>query len=368
LLLNSSYNINSMKNLNHNINNILIIHTHGGLGDLLLSTPVFHSLKAEFPNSRITAMVKKSFVGVVSGNPKIDNIIPIPPDMCKGFKRFGEQRKMILEGKYNLAIVLWSTAREAYLLYMSGIPIRVGQGGRLLYSFMFTHKVTRRSDQGDEDSHWVENQLDFVRVLGIEPKDKSVFFHVPENAREYINQLLQEEGVREDDFLIGFHSTKGLTVDGKRWPVKKFASFAQRLANKFNAKVTFTGTPSERDLVEEIRSKVSAPSFNVAGRTNIKQVGALIQRCNLFVCPDSGPMHIAAALKTPVVGIYGLKEDYPKRWAPYDCEHEIVRLDNIPCNRKCIKAECPRFSCYEAIPDKMVIDSAVRLMNRVGKQ
>ncbi|MCD4784683.1 MAG: glycosyltransferase family 9 protein [Candidatus Eremiobacteraeota bacterium] len=353
--------------MNHNINNILIIHTHGGLGDLLLSTPVFHSLKAEFPHAKITAMVKKSFVDVVSGNPKIDNIIPIPPDMCEGFKRFGEQRKMILEGKYDMAIVLWSTAREAYLTYLSGIPIRVGQAGRLLYSFMFTHKVTRRSDKGDEESHWVENQLDFVRSPGIEPRDKSIFFHIPEKAKEFIDKLLKEEGVKEDDFLIGFHSTKGLAVDGKRWPVKKFASFARGLAERFDAKVVFTGSPSEKDLVEEIRSHVPAPSLSVAGRTDIKQMGALIKRCRLFVCPDSGPMHIAAALKTPVVGIYGLKEDYPKRWAPYDCEHEIVRLDKIPCSQKCIKADCPRFSCYEAIPDDMVIDSAVKLMNRIGK-
>lgn len=351
-----------MKSINRDIKNILIIHTHGGLGDLLLSTPVFHNLKAEFPHAKITAMVKKSFVDVLSGNQKIDNIIPIPPDMSEGFSRFGEQRKMILKGKYDMAIVLWSTAREAYLTYLSGIPIRVGQAGRLLYSFMFTHGVTRRSDKGDVESHWVENQLDFVRILGIDPRDKSVFFHVPESAEEFTDKLLKEEGVNENDFLIGFHSTKGITVDGTRWPVKKFASYAQKLAKKFDAKVVFTGTPSERDLVEEIRDHVSAPSFSVAGRTNIKQIGALIKRCKLFVCPDSGPMHIASAVKTPVVGIYGLKEDYPKRWAPYDCKHEIVRLEKIPCNRKCIKAECPRFSCYEAIPDEMVINAAVRLM------
>lgn len=354
-----------IKNTNSiNPSKILIIHTHGGLGDLLLSTPVFHSLKFHYPEAEITAMVREAFVEVITGNPRIDRIIPIPSRM-KGMAHFTEQREMILQGKFDMAIVLWSTAREAHLLFTSGIPIRVGQAGRLLYSFMFTHQVTRRSDEGDEDTHWVENQLDFVRALGIEPMDKSVYFNVPPEADIYIDGLLKNEGITGGGFLLGFHSTKGLPVDAGRWPVKKFASFAQSLADRFGAKIAFTGGPSEKDLIEEIRSRVKAPSFSAVGRTNIKQLGALIKRCSLFVCPDSGPMHIAAALKTPVVGIYGLKEDFPRRWAPYDCPHEIIRLENIPCEDKCVKADCPCFKCYEAIPDKMVVEAAVRLMGRI---
>ena len=344
------------------IKKILVIHTHGGLGDLLLSTPVFHSLKAEFKNAHLTAMVQKSFVDVISGNPKIDRVIPVTSQEKAGFSNFLKQLKSISKEKYDLGIVLWSTAREAHLMFLSGIPVRVGQAGRLLYSFMFTHRVTRRSDKGDEESHWVENQLDFLRILGFEPKDKSVFFHIPKEAEDFVEKLLKEEGIKDGDFLIGFHSTKGLAVTPDRWPYKKFASFAQSLADRFNAKIIFTGTPKEKEIVDLIRKQVKAPSISVAGKTNIKQAAALIKRCNLFVCPDSGPMHIAAAVKTPVVGIYGLKEDFPKRWAPYDCPHRVIRLENIPCDKNCIKAECPRFKCYEAIPDEMVVEAAEKLL------
>jgi heptosyltransferase-2 len=144
--------------------------------------------------------------------------------------------------------------------------------------------------------------------------------------------------------------------------VEKFASIADSLARRFNAKLIFTGSPSEKNLTEEIRSLTKSPSITMAGRTSIKQMAALAKRCNLFVCPDSGPMHIAAATGTPVVGIYGLKEDFPKRWAPYNCPNRIIRLENIPCDLKCIKADCPRFLCYEAIPDEMIVKAAEEVL------
>ncbi|MCE1248735.1 MAG: glycosyltransferase family 9 protein [Firmicutes bacterium] len=346
------------------IKNILVIHTHGGLGDLLLSIPVFRSLRAEYPQARIDAMVRESFVDVISGDPAINSIIPIPSRMDKGFAHFTEQLSLITKGRYDLAIVLWSQAREAWLLTLAGVPIRVGQDGRLLYSFLFTHRLVRKSDQGDESTHWVENQLDFLRILGIEPIDKSVSIYIPEEARQYADNLLKSEGIKDGEFLIGYHTSKGLPVDSTRWPVEKFAAFGDSLAEKFNAKLVFTGSPSEKKLVDEIRSYTKAPSISVAGKTNIKQMAAIAKRCNLFVCPDSGPMHIAAAVGTPVVGIYGLKEDFPKRWAPYNCRHKIVRLENIPCDLKCVKADCPRFKCYEAIPEEMVVKAAEEVLRQ----
>lgn len=349
----------------NNIRKILVIHTHGGLGDLLLSTPVFHSLKEEFPEAHLTVLVQNSFKDVVTGNPKIDRIITMQPQWKKGLSGFREMLTTVSREKYDMVMVLWSTSLEAHLMFLAGIPIRVGQAGRLLYSFLFTHQVTRRSDTGDEETHWVENQLDFIRSLGIEPKNKSVFFHIPDDAFQYVDNLFKNEGITENDFLIGFHSTKGLSVDPQRWPVDKFASFAESLGEHFGGKLVFTGTPGEKEIVDIIRSKVKIPSISVAGRTDIKQAAAVIKRCNLYVCPDSGPMHIAAAVKTPVVGIYGLKEDFPKRWAPYDCPHAIIRLENIPCDKKCIKAECPSFSCYEAIPDEMVVKAADELVKSV---
>lgn len=348
------------------INNILVMKPYGGLGDLLLSTPVMHSLKEEFPRARLTVMAREAFVDVVEGNPKVDRVIPVPADFTRGFKNFSRQLSLVREGSYDLALVLWTSAREAYLLTLAGIPLRVGQAGRLMYSFLFTHRVERRSDRGDEESHQVETLLDYVRVLGIEPKNRELDFFIPPQAQAHADSMLEEMGIGRDDFLIGFNCTKGLPVTPGQWPVEKFSSFARSLAGHFGAKMIFTGTNGEKAIVDAVMSGLSGPFYSMAGKTTIKEAAALIRRCRLFVSPDSGPMHIAAALKVPVVGIYGLKGDYPRRWAPYNCPHRIVRLQEIPCQDRCIKETCQRFRCYEAIPDGMVVQAADSLIQEAG--
>ncbi len=344
------------------IKNILVMKPHGGLGDLLLSTPVIQSLRDTCPQSRITAMVREIFVPVVEGHTALDHVIGIPEEYARGFSGFPAQLALVREGKYDLAVVLWTSAREAYLLALAGIPFRVGQGSRLLYSFLFTHKVVPRSEAGDEDSHQVENLLDYVRVLGITPRNPRLEFHIPDEARESANKILEEIGIGRDDAFIGFNVTKGLPVTPDQWPVEKFASFAHSLHREFGLPVVFTGIPREKEIVDKVLKHLEGPFYSVAGGTSIKEAGALIARSRLFVSPDSGPMHIAAAVGTPVVGIFGLLGDFPRRWAPYGCPHRIVRLDKIPCPRQCIKETCPRFSCYEAIPDEMVVRAARELL------
>lgn len=350
-----------------NLKNILIIHTYGGLGDLLLSTPVIHSFKKHFKNASIDVMVKESFQDILKDNKAADNVIPIPSSMLQSREGFFQQLKLIKKKPYQAGVVLWSTAREAYLLFLAGIPIRVGQAGRLLYSFLFTHPVTRRSDYGDTETHWVENQLDYVRSMGIEPEDKEVYLSIPPEAESFAQSFLKDAGIKEDRPIIGFHSTKGLPVDSSRWPLQKFASIASGLINKFNAQLLLTGTASEKPIVDEIQKLIPEKTFSAAGKTGIKELAALIKRCHLYVCPDSGPMHISAAVKTPVIGIYALKEDFPKRWAPYQCPSRIIRLENIPCPKKCIKGECPYFACYEAVPDSLILEAADKLLKNSWK-
>lgn len=350
------------------IKKILVIMSRGTIGDALLSTPLFHNLKIEFPNAYLVGMLRESIIEVFQGNPFVDELQVIPNKYLGGIRNLKEQIEEIRTADYDLAIFLNSSFREAVLLHQAKIPIRIGPAGRLFYSFLFTHRVTHRSDVGDVKSHQVEIFLDYMRVLGIEPRNRELFFHVPDEDKKYVDDLLKEIGIKERDFLIGFNPTKEMPLTFIQWPAKKFAAFGQALSAYFKAKVVFTGTTREIEIVESIEDYYQGEFYTLAGKLTTKQLGAFISKCDLFVSPESGAMHLAAVLKVPVVGIFGIRSEKVERLAPYNCDHEIVRLKEIPCHGWCVKETCRHFHCYEAIPDSMLIKAAANIISRTRRK
>ena len=238
-----------------------------------------------------------------------------------------------------------------------------------MYSFLFNHQVKIRSEHGDEESHWTEILLDFPRALGlssIEPK-----LSYPITAR---HQDLAKELLDKSDFgslqgpLIGFHTGKGLPLGPERWPVERFGQIASVLQSKLQARLILTGGPSEVELVKHVCQHLALPYLNLAGETDLATLAAVLSRCDIYCCPDSGPMHLAAAVGTPVVGIYALDEDFPKRWAPFGVDHEIVRPPRPACRPGCTKPTCVDFACYLKVTPESVCAAVRSLLARVSLQ
>lgn len=344
------------------LKNVLVMHTHGGIGDLLLSTPVFSTLKKNYPNCKITLMVDDDREDVVQGNIYIDEIIPLRSDKIGNLVYLAQVLKLIKEKRFDTSIVLWSTFWEAYLTYLAGIKRRVGQANRILYSFLYNYPVKILSEEGDKTSHWVEIVLDYARALNLRALDRNLYFHVPQEAREAAKVLFEDLQISKNTLVIGLHAGKGLYLDSSMWPTDKFASIADKLVEKFKAVIVLTGGPDEVELVEDIEKKMKYRAVNLAGKVNLGQLGAVMERCDLFVCPDSGPMHIAAALGVPVVAIFALRSDFPNRWHPFRTKYEIVRNFYINCEQKCVKEKCKRFICMEQIREDDVVSAAERLL------
>lgn len=340
---------------------ILIVHNRGGMGDVILSTPLVLTLKKNFSDSHITFMLDKGHADVISGIPEIDEIILYDKGK-KDPSYFFEMLRLVKSKKFDLSVVLWSTTKEAWLCYLSGIKTRVGQGDRILYSFLYNKPVEVRSSKRDDITHWVDILLDYGRVLNLEKIERRLSFYIPTVDLDFATSLLSSCDITENDLLIGLHIGKGLSVDLERWPVKKFSKIADLLVEKFKAKIIFTGTSEERKLVNLAQGLMNYDSFNFAGKLSLKQLGALIKRLNLFICLDSGPMHIAAALKVPCVAIFALKSDFPMRWRPFGTRCEIVRSFSSNCTRKCIKEKCRRFICLEEIDENEVAEAAGKLL------
>ncbi len=336
----------------------LVVHTGGGLGDVLLAGPVIDTLSSR--GYQVDFLARKGTAPAVASHPQLGELLTIDSKDPSDFRQVRRWAKRIREGAYDAALLLWSTTRWAWTLYLAGVPARVGQDSRLLYSFLFTHKVRIRSEHGDESTHWTDILLDYPRALGLEPGTVEVGFPAAAGSAEQAESLLgQGEFGGLDGPLLGFHSGKGLPLGPERWPVEHFARLAEHLQESLGARLVMTGGPGEVSLVEAIVARLKQPVLNLAGKTDLPTLGAVAAQCQVFVCPDSGPMHIAAAVGTPVVGIYALDEDFPQRWAPFGVPHRVIRPPRPACRPGCKKPTCPDFVCYHKVTPES-IGAAVR--------
>lgn len=321
---------------------ILFVHTEGGLGDLLLSSPIAEALKRRFPGSRITGWVNPSHRPILDGNPWFDAFLPFG-----GCTRFKTARRAISEGRYDTAILPWTTGRQAWLARVAGIPCRVGQSGRLAYSWLFTHPVGVRSARGDTTSHWVDIQLDYARALGCEPAGARPRVWLKDAERAAVRSLLAGRGVRPGEPLCGLHVGQGLPITLDRLPIDRLVEAGGAIARSLGMRLVLTGSPDEAPVVDEVARRIGSGAVSLAGKADLRTLCALIDELSVLVCPDTGPAHVAAALGVPAVVIMTIKSAVPERWRPYRAPHRLVTTGAWHCLKRCVKETCPRFECMD---------------------
>lgn len=329
----------------------LVVHTGGGIGDVLLSTGVVGALHEAYPKCRVDFLCQKRTAPALAGQPGIDRLWELPGRGPQGLSSMLQWVRRLRAERYDCALVLWSNTAIAWLCWLAGIPRRVGQDSRLSYSFLYTHKVRVRSEHGDTHSHWSDILLDYVRALGVKPGAPRIGLPIPPEAEQRARVLLSE--CPGNGPLIGVHPFKGPPVQLERWPLDVFAEWVRCLAQ--GGRVVVTGSPGEARAAEEIVRRAGSPNvLCVAGRTDLPTLAALSRLCDVFVCPDSGPMHVAAAAGARVVGIYALEEDFPQRWAPLTATCRILRPQPTGCPPGCRKPTCQDFRCYRAVSPHQV--------------
>ena len=352
--------------------NILIIHTHGGMGDLILSSVLAEALKQCYPVCSVTFWAHPRFSALLGNHPFVDACLDLDPAAS-----FSTRLRTIRAGKFDAVLIPWSSSGHAWLTFFADIPVRVGQGGRLGYSFLFTHPVRIRSVHGDTTSHWTEVQLDYARILGCAIPADTFTPKIGLTAAEMQSapDFLQSSGVDLARPLCGLHICKGLSVDEARWPVDRFVEIGVKLIEQ-GWSIVLTGTEKEKPLVDLVEQRMLtaispktgaaeySPVLNLAGKFNLRQTAALISRLNAFICPDTGPGHLAAALGVPVVSIFALRADFPNRWRPIGAPNAIVRADQWDCAEPCIKETCPRLSCLLHIDADDVVQKLVLISKR----
>jgi ADP-heptose:LPS heptosyltransferase len=239
--------------------------------------------------------------------------------------------------RYDLAINFEPDIRSHVLLAASGAArtagFRSGGGGPLLdVALSF-----------DPRSHTSDNARRLVAaVLDVPPRPQPFRLQLPDGAKVRAQELLGAAGSP----LVGVHVSGGRDI--KQWPPERFAEVATRLARERGATIVLTGTADDRPLVEATRRSISGRLvIDLAGRLDLVTLGAVLQRLNVFITGDTGPMHLAAAVGTPVVAVFGPSD--PVRYAPPQPPHRIVRID-LPCS-PCNRIRLPPARCVGHTPD-----------------
>lgn len=316
---------------------ILVVRTDR-LGDVVLTLPVFTPLRRCFPRAHLALLAGRYAGAIVEGYSPVDEILWY--DDAGGLVPFRAMMARLRTGRFDVAIIVHPTARLALLAFLAGIPERVGTGYRY-YSFLFNRRVYTHRKTAER--HEVEYNLDLLAPLGcaaVPAKPLDLPLDIPPGVRGRVSMLLAEAGVT-GRFVVVHPGSGG---SAREWPLELFGLLARRIIERTNLAVVVTGTGGESARMEEVVRASSGRAVSLAGRLNVKELAALLQRASLVVANSTGPLHVAVAVGTPVVGLFPqIPVMGPRRWGPYtdkarvlvperpqDCD-ECAGNAGIPC-------------------------------------
>lgn len=295
---------------------ILLIRL-SSLGDVVLTTPAIRAVRTHFPEAYIAMLVAKQSADVLRENPHLNEIITF--DRLAKDKDTGEMLRVIRhlrERKLTVAIDLQRKFRTELLMYFSGATERVGKG-RLC--------TVRVQEQGNK--HATAHYFDLLHAVGIPASDQRLELFLAESERIDAASRLDTAGVSETALKVGLFPGAGWKL--REWMPERFAAIGDRLVAQFNANVLVFGGQKETELVQTVVDLMDAPAIPFAGNLQIRQLAAYIQQCDLFLTNDTGPMHIAAAVGTPTVSLFGPGNHI--RFQPLGTMHQTIR-HAVPCS------------------------------------
>lgn len=341
------------------------------LGDILFLTPALHALRTALPAARITLLVGPWSAPILERNPDVDILETCP---YPGFERQPKagplapyrlllrQARALRSRGYDAAVILrfdhwWG----AWLAAAAGIPRRIG------YDRPETRPFLTEALPYCPNAHEVEQNAKLLATLA--PGDAwrlgPTRFFCSEEDRSWATAWLQDRGLDLIRPLVGIHPGAGAPV--KQWPVTAWAAVADGLAAAHGAVIVLTGAAGERSLTQAVAAAMAHPVLDAAGETTLGRLAALLECCALVLGSDSGPLHLAVAVGTPTVHLYGPVA--PSKFGPWgDSGRHIVLMTDwacAPCNRLDWRpAVLPRHGCMGAITPEHVLRAAVGLLQR----
>jgi predicted lipopolysaccharide heptosyltransferase III len=324
-----------------NINKILIIRT-AYVGDILMTLPILRPLKEKFPHARITFIASKDGAGLLRGNPYIDRILPFNPFWFykASIKDYISLISKVRSEQFDLAIEARGDIRELFFIVLflrARLKLSYGFGGG---AYLLTNVVPFTGMK-----HRIEYHLDLIRSLGCTTDAIDWGIYLEDSERKKVKEILKANGIKKP--FISVHP--GARLPLKRWSVEGYAGLGDMIAKELGITLVMFGSEHERELVNRIVDKMRCKPIVLAGRLTLRELAGFFAESALLICNDSAPMHIAAAMKTPTIGIFGPSKS--QETAPYGSNCRVVEKD-FPCRLSCDETKCRNkdyHGCMKAI-------------------
>jgi len=339
--------------------NILIIKL-SAVGDVVHSLPFLEVLRDRFPSAMIDWVVEEDASGIVESHPEIDRLIIFPrKSWLKRFIKKGEYigvgkevtkfLKELKSRRYDIVVDLQGLLKSGILTFLANGKRKIALNGGREGSLIFTNEKVAIPDP---DLHALDKYLCIARYLGATNPVWNGQIPIYDTDEEHVDYLLGEIG--NNSTLVAVNPMA--KWESKLWELHRFASLVDTIKEELGAGVVFTGSEGDKAAIEDIRSRMKTRALNLAGKTTLKELAYLYQKCAAVICTDTGPMHVAAAMGSPVVlALFGPTS--PLRTGPYGAKHRVIRA-GLECS-PCFKKRCDDMSCMKKITVEMVF-GAVR--------
>lgn len=333
-----------------NPSKILIIKP-SALGDIALTLPVLASLRASFPDAHITWFIRPEFAPLLENIPGLDDVIIFrrkhlgkwwcnPRQFAALMRLFAELRK----GRFDLVIDLQGLFRTAFFAWLTGARRRFGmKAAREFATLFYTDKI----GPDDDSVHVIDYHRKILAAAGARTITNDSNLFPTTKAAERVRQLLKDRNVDLHNYVV---LVTGSAHTSKCWPVEKFAALADRISERFGARIIAAGVAAEKPTITHLVELADATVVDMAGKTDIGDLIALLAGARLVVSNDTGPAHIACALDVPVIIIFGPTN--PLRIRPYDKPHAIAAVEP-DARGNAIDSNDPRYR-IDAVPVETV--------------
>ena len=322
--------------------NILVIKM-SSLGDIIHALPSLYALRELLPDACITWAIHESFAKILPGKPWIDNVYVIDRKRIKKINYLLQVRKDLHKKHFDLVIDLQMIAKSGLMSFLTGCHERIGYNDARECSGLFSRAISGKYKNG----HIIEQLLDVIRYLGWQGSGIHFPLHDYKNELSVVREKLSEAGVIGKDVLL----VPGTRGENKKWPIKYWGELAKRLAKK-GVFCIISGTVGEKPMADEIR-RIAQSKYVVdfIGKTNLLELIALEKMAAVHVSSDTGPLHIANAVGTPIIALFG--PTLPYRSGPYGNRYSEVLLAETPghevTNMGTISVEAVYDSCMKKL-------------------
>jgi len=313
------------------VENILVIRLDG-IGDVILSTPVYEALKKRYPFAKLTILVSSDTKEVVEMNPYVDNLLVLrntwfTTENRIKFSEILSILRKIRKENFDIGIDLRGDIRSILLMFLGKVGFRISYGitgGGFLLNMMSVY---------EKEMHEVDKNLKLIEEFDCKVTNKRLLINYSQLDEESVLALLEREHVRDDEILLAVHMGTG--YPSKAWKKERFVQLLHELNKRGYGKIVLIGKGSDGIDFRYIYGRLKFNYINTVGRLSIRKLAVLLERCAVLISCDSGPVHVATAVGTPCIVLFSGANDLIQ-WESSNNANRVIRKDVecSPCEKR----------------------------------